>query len=111
MINGVATLVAALLALAIYIWLERQELESAWGDVRRGVWITLVRMGLFNIGHVPDVKNWRPHILVLSGVPTRRWHLVTMAASLTHNRGLITVASVLRGRGPAIWPIRSRWKP
>ena len=95
LINGMATIIAAILALAIYIWLERQELESAWGDVRRGIWITLVRMGLFNIGHVPDVKNWRPHILVLSGVPTRRWHLVEMASALTHNRGLITVASVL----------------
>ena len=27
-------------------WLERRELESAWGDVRRGIWMALTRAGL-----------------------------------------------------------------
>ena len=94
-INGAATLVAALITLAIYVWLESRELESAWGDVRRGIWMTLVRLGLMQMGHVPDTKNWRPHFLVLAGVPTRRWHLIELASALTHNRGLITVSSVL----------------
>ncbi len=95
LINGFATIIAAAVSLAIYLWLERQEIESAWGDVRQGMWMTLVRMGLFNLARVPDVKNWRPHILVLSGIPSRRWHLVELASALSHNRGLITVASVL----------------
>lgn len=99
LINGLATIMAALIVLAIYLWLERQQLESAWGDVRRGVWMTVVRMGLFQLGSTPDPKNWRPHILVLSGVPTRRWHLVQVASALTHNRGLITVSSVLPVKG------------
>ncbi|MGF1601328.1 MAG: Na-K-Cl cotransporter [Thermosynechococcaceae cyanobacterium] len=95
LINGFATLVAAVVSLLIYLWLERREIESAWGDVRQGMWMTLVRIGLFNLNRVPDVKNWRPHLLVLSGVPSRRWHLVEFASSLSHNRGLVTIASVL----------------
>ncbi len=95
LINGFATIVAAVVSLLIYLWLERQEIESAWGDVRQGMWMTLVRIGLFNLDRVPDVKNWRPHLLVLSGVPSRRWHLVEVASALSHNRGLVTIASVL----------------
>ncbi|MDA0674639.1 MAG: Na-K-Cl cotransporter, partial [Cyanobacteria bacterium] len=40
-------------------------------------------------------KNWRPHLLVFSGAPTKRWHLIDLANALTHQRGLFTVASVL----------------
>jgi solute carrier family 12 sodium/potassium/chloride transporter 2 len=95
LINAMATVVAALVVLGVYLWLERQELRTTWGDVRQGIWLSLVRTGLFNITHNLDPKNWRPHLLVLSGAPQKRWHLIEMALALTHNRGLITVASVL----------------
>ncbi|MDJ0704355.1 MAG: Na-K-Cl cotransporter [Leptolyngbyaceae cyanobacterium MO_188.B28] len=95
LINSVATVMAALIVAGIYLWLERRELESAWGDVRQGIWMSLMRASLFNIEKTPDTKNWRPHVLVFSGAPTKRWHLIEMAAALTHNRGLFTVASVL----------------
>lgn len=95
LINAVATVMAALIVLGIYLWLERREIQGAWGDVRQGLWMTLVRTGLFRIEGALDAKNWRPHMLVFSGAPTKRWHLVELAAALTHNRGLITVASVL----------------
>lgn len=95
LINPVATVMAATIVLGVYFWLERRELESAWGDVRRGLWMELVRAGIFQIGDEPDTKNWRPHLLVLSGAPMRRWPLIELATGFTHNRGLITVSSVL----------------
>ncbi|MBE9128521.1 MULTISPECIES: amino acid permease [unclassified Coleofasciculus] len=95
LINAVATVMAAVIVLSIYIWLERRELQSAWGDVRQGIWMALVRTGILRLDYTPDTKNWRPHILVFSGAPTRRWHLIEFAANLTHNRSLFTVASVL----------------
>ena len=95
LINPVATVIAASIVLGIYFWLERRELESAWGDVRKGIWMELVRTGIFQMGHEADTKNWRPHILVLSGAPMRRWPLIELASGFTHNRGLITVSSVL----------------
>ncbi|WP_199250520.1 amino acid permease [[Phormidium] sp. ETS-05] len=95
LIDAVATVVAAVFVAGIYFWLERRELQTAWGDVRRGLWMELLRMGIFQISHEPDPKNWRPHILVLSGAPMRRWPLIELAAGFTHNRGLITVSSVL----------------
>lgn len=95
LINAIATVAAALIVLGVYLWLERRELRTTWGDARQGIWLSLVRTGLFNIKTDPDPKNWRPHLLVLSGAPKKRWHLISMAAALTHNRGLITVASIL----------------
>jgi amino acid transporter len=95
LINAVATIVAAIVVLGIYLWLERREIEGTWGDVRQGVWLSLIRTGLFRIKGPLDSKNWRPHLLVFSGTPTKRWHLLDMANALTHQKGLFTVASVL----------------
>lgn len=95
LVNPVAAVVAAILVLGIYIWLERRELQSAWGDVRRGLWVELARLAILNLGDTPDTKNWRPNLLVLSGAPMRRWSLIDLASALTHNRGLVTVASIL----------------
>lgn len=103
LINAIATIIAAFIVVGIYVWLERRELEATWGDVRRGLWMNLVRTGIYQINSAPDARNWRPHILVLSGAPTRRWYLIQMATAFTHNRGLVTVASVLPSgsRNPA----------
>ncbi|MEM9138037.1 MAG: amino acid permease, partial [Cyanobacteria bacterium P01_F01_bin.42] len=95
LINAVATIVAAVIVIGIYLWLERQELESTWGDARRGFWLTLIRMALYRLDSTEDPKNWRPHLLVFSGAPTRRWPLVQMASDLTPDRGLVTLASIL----------------
>ena len=99
LINALATVVAILVVAAIYVWLERRELHTAWGDVRQGVWMALTRAGLFNIRDEADAKNWRPHILVLSGAPTSRWHLIEFAHALTHNRALLSVASIVTTGG------------
>jgi len=95
LINPVATIVALVIVGLIYFWLERRQIESTWGDVRQGVWMTIVRTALLNIDDTADPKNWRPHLLVLSGAPKKRWHLIEISRAFTHNRGLITVASIL----------------
>jgi hypothetical protein len=95
LINPGATVVAIVFVLGIYYWIERQELTSAWGDVRRGIWMRLASAGLFRLSNTPDTKNWHPHVLVLAGSPNRRWHLIEMGAALTHNRALLTVATIL----------------
>ena len=95
LINPIATIVALIIVALIYFWLERRQIESTWGDVRQGVWMTVARRALLNINDTADPKNWRPHLLVLSGTPTKRWHLIEIARAFTHNRALITVASIL----------------
>ncbi len=94
LIDAIATVVAGIIVAGVYLWLQRRELETAWGDVRRGLWMAVLREGLLQIGH-DDPKNWRPNLLVLSGAPQRRWPLIQLANAITHNRGLITIASIL----------------
>ena len=96
LINALATAVAAGLVVLVFVWLERRGMEAAWGDVRRGVWMTLTRAGLLRLNRTEDdARNWRPHFLVLSGAPQRRWHLVELADAMSHSRGLLTVATVV----------------
>lgn len=95
LINPTATIVAIVFVVAILFWLERRGLVAAWGDVRMGIWMALTRAGLMRLKQHVDPRNWRPHLLVLSGAPMRRWHLVELAASFTHGRGILTVATVL----------------
>jgi len=99
LINAVATVVATIISISLYFWLQRRELEVSWGDVRRGLWMALLRIGIYQLDQTyreEDPKNWRPHILVLSGAPSKRWSLIELADSLIHKRGLITVSSVLK---------------
>lgn len=95
LINPLATVVAGVIVAIIFLWIQRRELKSTWGDARRGIWMVLLRTSLFQLGHDPDPRNWRPHMLVLSGSPMRRWGLIELADALNHNRGLFTITSVL----------------
>ncbi|WP_412068731.1 amino acid permease [Rubrivirga sp. IMCC43871] len=96
LINAVATAVAVTFVFGIFLWLERQSLETAWGDVRRGIWMAVTRAGLMRLRDAQDdSKNWRPHLLVLSGAPASRWPLVELAAAITHNRSILTVSTVI----------------
>ena len=98
LINPAATVVAGLFVLGVFAWLERRGLRTAWGDVRRGVLMMITRAGLLRLGRPnEDPRNWRPHFLVLSGAPTRRWHLIELAADFSHHsKGLLSVATILR---------------
>ncbi|MEO1004970.1 MAG: amino acid permease, partial [Cyanobacteria bacterium J06638_38] len=49
LINALATVCAAIIVSGIYIWLQRRELETTWGDVRRGMWMALISQGIFQI--------------------------------------------------------------
>lgn len=95
LIDALATVVAAIVVIGIYFWVRQRELMVTWGDVRRGIWMALLRTAILQTDHTDDTKNWRPQLLVLSGAPTKRWPLIQLAEALTHHRGLITVSSVL----------------
>lgn len=95
LINALATGIAFLFVVLIYIWLQQREMKATWGDVRNGIWMAITRAGLMRISASEESKTWRPHPIVLSGAPTKRWHLIEIASSLTHNRGILTVATVL----------------
>ncbi len=94
LINLTATLIALIFVGIIFFWLERRELTSVWGNVKSGLLMAVVREVLLKISDDYEPKTWRPRPLVLSGSPRKRWYLIDFANSLTHNRGILTVATV-----------------
>ena len=95
LINAIATVVAFVFVGLIFAWLKRREMRSAWGDIGRGIWMAVIRAGLMRLSEDHDAKNWRPNPLVLAGSPTKRWHLIDFANTITHDRGLLSVASLI----------------
>jgi len=96
LINALATAAAGVVIGGVFLWLRSRELRSTWGDIRRGVLLTLARAVLLRMeGQETDPKNWRPNLLVFSGAPSGRWHQVELARALTHGRALMTTATVI----------------
>ncbi len=96
LINLTSTLIALIFVGVIFFWLERRELTSVWGNVKNGLIMAVIREALLKVNDDFEPKTWRPRPLVLSGSPRKRWHLIDFANSLTHNRGILTVATVLK---------------
>ena len=96
MINAGAALVAFGCVLAVYWIMERRAMRARWGDMRLGVVMFALRKGLHRLAAQPlGGRNWRPNLLVLSGAPSRRWHLIEVAHAISRNRSLMTVASII----------------
>lgn len=98
LIHTPATIAAIIISSAIFIQLERRALEKTWGDVRSGVWFALARRALVQLETVTwHVKNWRPSILVFTGQPHNREHLVEMAEWLSIGKGIVTFVQLVPG--------------
>jgi len=96
MINAGATIVAGSIAIGVYLLMERRSLKAWWGDMRGGLLMLVVRQAINALDKHPlDERTWKPNILVLSGSPTSRWYLIELADALSHDKGFLTVASIL----------------
>jgi solute carrier family 12 (sodium/potassium/chloride transporter), member 2 len=95
LINPLATVVAFVVLMMVFLLLKKQKLSASWGDLRQGIVLSIIRSGLLWLKRDVDPKNWRPHLLVLSGAPTKRWHLISLASSLVQSRGIMTVSTIL----------------
>ncbi len=98
LINTLATIAAFAVITIIYVLLKRQRLKSTWGDLRRGFWLSLIRRALLQVERLPQhAKNWRPNIMVVTGIPQGRLNLVELAEWLGSRRGIVTLHHVLVG--------------
>jgi hypothetical protein len=95
LIDPGSTVVATIFIILIFIWIEKKQLRTSWSDVRQGMWMSVTRASLLKIKKDDSPKSWYPHLLILSGAPTSRWHLIALSHSLVRSRGLMTVATVI----------------
>lgn len=98
MIDPGATIIAAVIIVAVYYVNAQRKLRAYWGDMKYGILMLMIRQALYKLAEKkPHEKTWRPNILVLSGAPSSRWHLIELADALSHGKGFLTVGAVLSG--------------
>lgn len=98
MINPGAAVMAAACCAGIFAMLKRRHIRAHWGNLQYGLWMALARAAIYRLAETkPDEHSWKPNLLVLSGVPTRRWYLIELADAIARQNCLTTTALVLPG--------------
>ena len=98
LIDAVATVVALSSVAVIYVVLKKRKLDAAWGDLRRGIWLALIRRSLLQMEQYPaQDKNWRPNIVVLTEIPQGRLDLVQFAHWFGQRNSVVTFRHVIVG--------------
>ncbi len=98
LINMIAALVALMLIVLLLWHLKERQLESTFGDARRGLYFETVRKNLLRLAATrEDSRNWRPTILAFSGNPASREILVSYATWLESGRGIVYLANIVVG--------------
>jgi amino acid transporter len=98
LINPWAGLIAILLEVGLFTVLSRTSRRARFGDVRRGLYLTLIRWFLMGLARRPaSARNWRPHILAFVGDLHEDLPLVHFASWLSQGRGVVSVAHLRVG--------------
>ncbi|GAB4259802.1 MAG: Na-K-Cl cotransporter [Deferrisomatales bacterium] len=103
LINPLASAVAVVAELGLWLLYRRKEHRAAWGDVRRGLLEAMVRWALVRLSSLPlTPRSWRPHILLFVERAEERLELVRFATWFTQERGLVTVCEMWEERDGGI---------
>ena len=97
-------IVACLLCLVIYKYVEWKGAKKEWGDGIRGLALTTAQYSLMKIeDKEPHPKNWRPQLLLLLSmqwskeiIDVRYLNLLNLASQLKAGKGLTVVTAFLK---------------
>ncbi len=93
-----AMIVALAFCTAVFVWVQRRALDTAYGDARHGIWSALVRTALHNLRRTEyHALNWRPNLVIMGGALDRRPHLLELGSTIVQDRGIVTYFQLLRG--------------
>ncbi len=97
-LDFLAMLGASVILGGLYAALTRRQLRLETGDTWEGVWSSLARASLLRLhAGLAHRRNWRPNVLLFSGGPTARPHLVEFGRHLAGSRGLVTAFDLVEG--------------
>jgi len=98
LINVTAALLAGACFAGIYFYVRKYVMSVSFGDARRGFTYSRTRDNLLTLSSLPaHPKNWRPTVVAFAGDPFDRLHLVKYADWLSSGRGILTIASMIKG--------------
>jgi len=96
MIDAGSTFLALLISICIFLYMKQRSIKAHWGDMKYGIIVYFVQYALYTLSWLkPHENTWRPNMLVFSGSPSARWHLIETADAIAHGYGMLTIASVV----------------
>ncbi|MCP5207042.1 MAG: amino acid permease [Hahellaceae bacterium] len=96
LMNPLWAVVSIVLMLVLYWGIASQEVFSRWGDLKSGRAYEAARRALLTLEKQSyHPKNWRPSILVLSGLPTSRPHLAEYGHWLASGQGIVSIGQII----------------
>ena len=99
-INLTSGIIAIIIILAIYLYLERTAKSIRWADSRRSYYLQQVRNNLIATAAEPEhPRNWRPQLLVFSDDSQRRERLLRFASWVSGGVGITTAVRLIEGDG------------
>ena len=97
-IDPLACVVAVCVELGLFFVLSRRSLQTTWGDVRTGLWLSMARYSLMQLRTARlDPRNWRPHVLVFTADMARNIEMVRLASEFSQHRGVVTTTTLMVG--------------
>jgi len=98
LISWATALITFAAVLALYLIVAYRKPDVNWGSTTQAQTYKNALMSVQQLNNVEEhVKNYRPQILVLSGLPNTRPVLVDLAYMLTKNLSLLVCGHVLKG--------------
>ncbi|NUN48866.1 MAG: hypothetical protein HUU15_08580 [Candidatus Brocadiae bacterium] len=111
LIHAPSTIAAIVVMAIVFILTLRRHLRAGWGDVRSGLWFTVLRFGLIRYSASrPHVRNWRPVFLVLSGNPQERLPMIDFADAFEASRGFLFLGQVVKGDEDDVVALQPRFR-
>ncbi|MEO9872087.1 hypothetical protein [Ekhidna sp.] len=91
-------LLGAVLILGLtYFLLKKRELTLDSGDAWSGVWASVVKTGLTNLmKHSVNNRNWRPNVIMFSGNPNNRIHMIEIGKAIVGKLGILTAFELVK---------------
>jgi amino acid transporter len=90
-LNPGAMIAAFIIMWLIYFLLKRKEIKSDFGDVWGSVWSSMVRTSITKMTEKSlEKRNWKPNILLFSGKPDDRPHLLELSKKLVGKYGFLS---------------------
>ncbi|MCL2218441.1 MAG: amino acid permease [Chitinispirillia bacterium] len=93
-----AAFFAGIVLAGLFFYVRKYVMSASFGDARRGFIYSRTRNNLITLSSLPvHEKNWRPTVVAFIGDPERRQPVMKYADWLSSGRGIMTVASLIKG--------------
>ncbi len=90
-LDFVAMLGGTAILTLLFLYLKRKELRLDSGDAWSGVWASVVKTGLTYLKRESIHKrNWRPNIIMFTGNPKNRKHLIEIGEAISGKLGILS---------------------